>query len=106
MTALYEKCGELFCKSLTGFHAITGCDFNPAFFRKGKLRPFKLLQNNEQFQNACPELGNINCDREKVSQTIEKFVCLMYASKTHESVDKLRFVLFLKSYKVDNVNES
>lgn len=39
---IYVKLGKSFCKSLPGFHAITGCDYNPAFFRKGKLKPFKI----------------------------------------------------------------
>ena len=33
---VYENFGELLCKALTGFHAITGCDYNPSFYRKGK----------------------------------------------------------------------
>lgn len=35
VTQLYEQLGELICAALQAFHACTGCDYNPAFFRKG-----------------------------------------------------------------------
>ena len=36
VTQIYEQLAESLAKSLIGFHAFTGCDFNPAFFNKGK----------------------------------------------------------------------
>lgn len=30
-------------RALFGFHAFTGCDYTAAFFRKGKVRPHKIL---------------------------------------------------------------
>lgn len=36
ITKIYEQDGELLTKSLIGFHAFTGCDFNPVFLTKGK----------------------------------------------------------------------
>ncbi|GBP63916.1 hypothetical protein EVAR_39579_1 [Eumeta japonica] len=30
ITTLYEKLGANLCSALPGFHALTGCDFNPA----------------------------------------------------------------------------
>ncbi|GBP83206.1 hypothetical protein EVAR_66757_1 [Eumeta japonica] len=39
-------------QSLPGFHAITGCDFNPAFFRKGKSKPYKTLKKYPEYQEA------------------------------------------------------
>ena len=42
-SALYAELGDLFCRSLAGFHALTGCDFNTEFFRKVKQRPLQLL---------------------------------------------------------------
>lgn len=44
LTKIHAKLGLLICQGLPGFHAITGCDFNPAFFRKGKLKPYKILK--------------------------------------------------------------
>lgn len=50
LTNIYAQLGPSLCKSLPGFHAITGFGYNPAFFKIGKLRPFKLLKNNEEYQ--------------------------------------------------------
>lgn len=36
VTELYEAFGSSLRASLPGFHAFTGCDFNPAFYRRGK----------------------------------------------------------------------
>lgn len=81
VSALYEELGDLFCKSLAGFHALTGCDSNPALFRKGKQRPLKLLRNSEQFQKAFGEIGCENCDRANVFPVVEKFICNLYSLK-------------------------
>lgn len=42
-TKLYEKLGTDLCSVLPGFHALTGCDCNPTFYRKGKNKPLQLL---------------------------------------------------------------
>lgn len=60
ITKIYEELGELLTKSLCGFHAFTGSDFNPAFFNKGKKRPFGILKNCDEFQQAFADLGNAN----------------------------------------------
>lgn len=36
VTALYEELGASLTRALPAFHAITGCDYNPAFHWKGK----------------------------------------------------------------------
>ena len=40
----HKLLGLALCKAFPGFHVFTGCDYNPAFFRKGKQRPFKTLR--------------------------------------------------------------
>ena len=35
-TKAHEQRSKLLTKSLIGFHTFTGCNFNPAFFNKGK----------------------------------------------------------------------
>lgn len=58
LTNIYAQLGPYLCIScLPGFHAITGFDYNPAVFKKGKFRPFKLLKNNEEYQQALLKLG-------------------------------------------------
>ena len=45
ISKLYEKLGEKLCQALLAFHALTGCDFNPSFYRKGKKRPLTILES-------------------------------------------------------------
>ncbi|GFY45361.1 uncharacterized protein TNIN_273481 [Trichonephila inaurata madagascariensis] len=49
---LYQGLGISLSKAHPCFHAITGCDYTPAFFRKGILRPFKLLEKYVDYQLA------------------------------------------------------
>ncbi|KAG5868788.1 hypothetical protein JTB14_001697 [Gonioctena quinquepunctata] len=50
---VYEIVGNSLSKALPCFHALTGCDYTPAFLRKSKLRPFNLLEQSKQYQSAC-----------------------------------------------------
>lgn len=42
---LYDKLGDELCAALPAFHALTGCDFNPAFYKKGKKNLFRYCEN-------------------------------------------------------------
>ena len=46
---IYKKLGVDIRKALAGFHALTGYDYNPSFFRKGKKTPFKILTKLEEY---------------------------------------------------------
>ncbi|CAG9768495.1 unnamed protein product [Ceutorhynchus assimilis] len=85
ITTLYSILGESVSQALPGLHAFTGCDYNPAFFRKGKNRPFKLLLTSDEYQRAFIQLGTLmsSSERSAVFQTLERFVCHMY-SVEHE----------------------
>ena len=89
------------CDALPGFHAFTGLDYTAAFNNKGKIKPFKIMEGNEEFQNAFASFGlreSIHCDTLKV---IEKFVCALYGQpKQIADVSSARFNCFVKSYKV------
>lgn len=72
----FEVLGEKLSSALPAFHAFTGCDFNPGFFNIGKIKPFKILEKNEDYQEAFANIDDIN-----YHEIIEKFVCEMYATK-------------------------
>ncbi|XP_025836082.1 uncharacterized protein LOC108740487 [Agrilus planipennis] len=96
-------------KSLIGFHAFTGCDFNPAFFNKGKKRPFTLLKKNVEFQQEFATLGEENLIEDQLNEvfnTIQKFTCQLYNAKKSIDVDDGRYQLFVSNYKPSNVNEN
>ncbi|GFX71543.1 hypothetical protein TNCV_2695311 [Trichonephila clavipes] len=56
INGLYQDLGISLSKALPCFYVITGCDYTPAFFRKGKLRPFKLLEKSVEYQLAWQEI--------------------------------------------------
>ena len=69
------------CKSLLGFHALTGCDYTASFNRKGKVKPFKMLQKNPSIQDAFSALAFQDGDIDEIINMIEGFVCTMYGKK-------------------------
>ncbi|GFV43901.1 uncharacterized protein TNCV_1530751 [Trichonephila clavipes] len=76
---LYQDLCISLPKALPCFHAITGCDYTPAFFRKSKLRPFKLLEKSVEYQLACQEImTDDDNELERIFATLEKFICHMY----------------------------
>ena len=44
---IYSSLSQLL-SALPAFHALFGCDYTAAFSRKGKIRPFKYLENSEE----------------------------------------------------------
>jgi hypothetical protein len=106
VNALHEFLGLDLCKALPGFHAFTGCDYNPAFFRKGKKRPFKLLAKYEEFQKAFASLGDTSIDMEDTFAKIESFVCSMYGYELNQKINNVRFQMFLRNYKIKNTDEA
>jgi len=106
VNALHELLGLDLCKALPGFHAFTGCDYNPAFFKKGKKRPFQILAKNEEFQQAFASLGDTGIDIDNTFAKIEAFVCSMYGYETQKKINNVRYLMFLRNYKVKNTDEA
>lgn len=97
-TQLAEKLGSSVCRALPGFHAFTGCDYTAAFVRKGKIKAYNLLLENEEYQNMFEHLTNpedIN-DKEK-TDLVQRFTNEMYNVKNND-VNVARFELFLKFF--------
>lgn len=97
---VYEILGNSSSKALPCFHALTGCDYTPALLRKDKLRPFKLLEQSEQYQLACQNI--ITDDEELVDETckiLEKLICHIYRARDSCHVNDVRFHLFSKTYR-------
>lgn len=104
---LYKKLGESVSKALPAFHALTGCDYNPSFFKRGKTAPFHKLQKSLKFQTAFTQL--INNDFAPVKKTVfpvlEEFVCHMYNLSKSKKVDKARYDKFAATYVPKRRNE-
>lgn len=111
LTKIHAELGDSICRSLPGFHAITGCDYNPAFFRKGKLKPYKILKKHQEYQKAFMKFGNNeliedNDEQRNVFNIVQKFICNIYNVGSIIDVDAARLQMFIDSYTVSDVNEA
>ena len=96
---LFDQLVEPLCKALTFYHAFTGCDYTSSFNRKGKIKPFKLLQKNPELQEAFLNLSHSEGTSDDIKSIIESFVCQMYGRKKTNSVDQARLEIFVTKYK-------
>ena len=46
-----------YVQALPGIYVFTGCDYTPAFFKKGKNRPILIMLKSDQFINAFNKMG-------------------------------------------------
>lgn len=106
ISALVEDLGLDLCRALPGFHAFTGCDYNSAFYRKGKIRPFGILKKRDEFKTAFANLGDTSVDTNIIYPQLETFVCQMYGFKRNNKVNSVRYAMFLRNYKVKNPAEA
>ena len=80
MNQIYSSLGQLLSSALPAFHALFGCDYTAAFSRKGKVCPFKCLENSKEAQCAFSNLAvDLPSIKEEVSD-IEK-LCVHYMGK-------------------------
>lgn len=110
ITKIYEHLGSTLCRSLPGFHAFTGCDYNPAFFKRGKQRPFNILKKNVEYQQAFLQFGEEELftdydTKQKVFDVIQKIICDVYNVPGIIDVDAARLQLFINTYTVSDVSE-
>lgn len=101
-TEISRHLGVQLCASLPAFHALTGCDFTPSFYRKGKQKPFSLLRGNEKYQKAFADLANPSLVA-STAPIIEEFVCRLYATTKNRlskvtSVNEARLRMFEMQY--------
>ena len=96
---LFDQLVEPLGKALTFYHAFTGCDYTSSFNRKGKIKPFKLLQKNPELQDALLNLSYSEGISDDIKSIIESFVCQMYGRKKTNSVDQARLEIFVTKYK-------
>ena len=57
VSRIVERVRASKCKSLPGFHAFTGCDAVSAFQRRGKVLVFRIVAQNQGFQDVFQGLG-------------------------------------------------
>ena len=95
MNELSSTLGTRLCKALPAYHALTGCDYTSSFCRKGKVRPLKLLEKDENLQNAFEKLSTETELHDDTVAEISRFVCLVYGKKMLSDTNKARLEIFL-----------
>ena len=97
---IINEYGITLCEALPGLHAFTGCDYTPAFSRRGKVKPLRVLKKSIPHQQAFVSLGKSHEIDPEAVDLIQQFVCKLYGSrKKVDSVDAVRLAQFLKAYK-------
>lgn len=86
--------------ALPAYHAFSGCDYTSAFVRRGKVKPFKILQNRPESIEIFTRLGASRHIDDTTLKGLEQFVCSMYGHATYQDVDKLRHQIFQSRYDV------
>ena len=106
MNQIYSSLGQLLSSALPAFHALSGCLYTVAFSRKGKVRPFKCLENSEEVQYAFSSLAiDLPSIKEEVSD-IEISICALYGKKKLDPVNDARIQIFCDQYKKKDENQS
>ena len=82
---LFHQLGEPLCKALPFYYAFTGCDYTSSFNRKGKIKPFKLLEKYPEIQEAFLNLSHSEGISLDIKSIIESFLCQMCGTKKTNS---------------------
>ena len=78
-------------EALLAFHALTGCDFTSAFYRRGKAA---TLSKFEKDTNAVQALKSM-LDEDIGVKSVIRYVCGIYGSKK-ENVNDVRYDCFIR----------
>ena len=100
--SIKQHLGDAVTNALIGLHCFTGCDSVSAFYGKGKVKPFKLVQQDPVFCSAFQLLGETFAVSEDTIATIEAFVCSLYGQKDCSKVNEARYILFSTANREEN----
>ena len=100
--SIKQHLGDAVTNALIGLHCFTGCDSVSAFYCKGKVKPFKLVQQDPVFCSAFQLLGETCAVSEDTVATIEAFVCSLYVQKDCSEVNEARYFLFSTANREEN----
>lgn len=92
MARQMEKQRSGLSEALIGFHAVTGCDFNSAFYGKGKSSPFSYVEKCDAHVKALKSLSMADID----FSSITAFVCRIYGFKNITNINEARYETFIK----------
>ena len=90
-------------KALVGFHAFTGNDYVPCFFRKGKHLCWKHVKSSNVYIDVFARLGCQTDVPQDVCDKLEEYVCVLYGDKRCQSVNESRSTIFWRQIDKDKV---
>ena len=82
-------------KAIVGLHAFTGTDQNSSFFRKSKMRCWKIAQD---YLSTFSNLGKEFEMTDDLIKELEQYVCCLYDGKISD-INALRNEIFWKTLK-------
>ena len=59
---LASNLGRNLCMALPGLHTFTSCDFTASLQRKGKIKPYAIVESSKEFQETFAKLGTESRD--------------------------------------------
>jgi len=99
VTDIAAQLGENVVNALPGFHAFTGCDTSSAFVRRGKRRPFSVMQKSEEFMSLFHKLGTVAAPLSiDILRQLEHYVCCMYGYPQYRETSAVRSIVFQSRY--------
>jgi hypothetical protein len=82
-----------FITALAGIYNLSGNDYIPCFYKKGKARPVKLMLSSEEYIRVFSKMGE-----EDLTDTdfdvLEQFVCALFGYKKLKSINEARYLHF------------
>ena len=97
ISAIANKIGSKVCEALPGFHAYTGCDYTSSLIRKGKKRPLKIAEDNQDYIVALSALAMGEVDK-STCKLLEEYTAKIYGAKKVMPLNKYGFLCFEKSF--------
>ena len=97
-TAVCHKLGPDLCAALPAFHSFTGSDYTSSFVRKGKVRPFKMLEKGQDYQDAFAVMSRGTEVSDATRTTLLNFTAKIYGAKENTSLNKCRYQKFIQAY--------
>ncbi|KAK3924189.1 RNA 3'-terminal phosphate cyclase [Frankliniella fusca] len=89
--SIRKQLGEM-ADCVLAAHAFTGCDTTSAIFRKGKLKAWDILKQNEDRRGAARTFNDPHTDKEEIVACGEKLFMALYPKvKGVASLDELRY---------------
>ena len=76
-----------FIRALPGIYAFTGCDYTPAFLRKGKKRSIEIMLKSVLFINTFNKMEEEDLTDEDIDE-IESFTCSMFGYSKLTSINE------------------